>query len=872
MGYCPDLRDPPLRLRLNYIPQPLNPMKLKILQFTFALLALSLLLTAPRAQQPAATKQQSPEDRIALYQALLDLTNPWTVMCVAAHPDDEDGTSLIVMRRKYGAHTVSLFSTFGEGGQNAIGPELYEELGAIRARETMAAAEIQGSEPHFLGLKDFGYSKSADETFQKWGHDEALRRMVLEIRKLRPDVIITNHSVTNNDHGHHQATARLVVEAFDAAADPKRFPEQLKEGVTTWQVQRLFVRVGRSNQAQAEQSPLVTIDPNERDPIRNTVYAEEALRALQKHATQGPWPKTFAEFAARFRAFSGQNGAPGQLPLIRYALVREAKGADALAKNSHNFLDGLRLPEEVASEIEVPTIKIGALAESIDSRSLVLGVLSQGYRRGLYGLSAVDDKHSQRLSLMRGRLERAIAAFAGVTMSVDAPSQPVTPGSSVHVTIKITNTGEQPIELLGCSSSLGSGSENPEQGSAADNSGKTVGEKIGPGSMRGRTITAEVPARTPINVPVAPHLYEPSGLGIQFDTRCWLGIENIDVDLQVLTRTDVAPRVEIARVSPSPAPLASKKANDGSLRVELPFEVTLINHQVVPFSGHLAALDSTFGNPINEMAVKLAAGEKQTVKFMVAGSLSAIRNNSVTFLIPDLKGSSQTTVSMFSAEAQVAPNVRIGYVRGFDYSLPNALTALGVDSKELTVDEVRTADLSKYTSFIVDNRVYESQPELIAANHKLLDYANAGGNLIVFYHKSFEWNPDDRRHRPQLAPYKLILGDERITDENAPVTFLEPDHPLLNVPNKLNQDDFKDWIQERGLYYPKEWDSQFHALLQSNDPGEGALKGGLLVADYGRGHYIYTSMVWYRQLRAGVPGAYRMLANMISYGRSEVKR
>src|SRR5437870_2809760 len=315
----------------------------RITRTLFALIFVALLIAVPRAQLPAATTGQSSEDRIALYQALLDLQNPWTVMCVAAHPDDEDGTSLIVMRRKYGAHTVSLFSTFGEGGQNAIGPELYEELGAIRARETMAAAEIQGSEPHFLGLKDFGYSKSAAEAFKFWGHDEALRRMVLQIRKLRPDVIITNHSVTNNDHGHHQATARLVLEAFDAAADPKRFPDQLKNGVTAWQVQRLFVRVGRSNQAPAEAGSVVTIDPNERDPIRGVVYAEEALRALQKHATQGPWPKTFAEFAARFRAFTGQSAAPGQLPQIRYRLAREAKGADALTKDSHNFLDGLRL-------------------------------------------------------------------------------------------------------------------------------------------------------------------------------------------------------------------------------------------------------------------------------------------------------------------------------------------------------------------------------------------------------------------------------------------------------------------------------------------------------------------------------------------------
>src|SRR5229473_1454261 len=303
-------------------------MKSKTIRTALALFFISLLIAAPRAQQTTAPApyKTSNEDRIALYQALLDLTNPWTVMCIAAHPDDEDGTSLIVMRRKYGAHTVSLFSTFGEGGQNAIGPELYEELGAIRARETMAAAEIQGSEPHFLGLKDFGYSKSADEAFRFWGHEEALRRMVLEIRKLRPDVIITNHSVTNNDHGHHQATARLELEAFDAAADPKRFPEQLKDGVTTWQVQRLFVRArgsaGQNPDRQGGGEQLVTIDPNERDPIRGTMFAEHALSALQKHATQGPWPKTVAQMAARFT-----NSPDGRLPLTRYRLVREAKGA-----------------------------------------------------------------------------------------------------------------------------------------------------------------------------------------------------------------------------------------------------------------------------------------------------------------------------------------------------------------------------------------------------------------------------------------------------------------------------------------------------------------------------------------------------------------
>src|ERR1041385_2364723 len=196
----------------------------------FILGILFLGIISPASSQTAASSKTANDQanrKVELHQALLDLTNPFTVMCVAAHPDDEDGTTLTVLRRKFGVHTVSLFSTYGEGGQNAVGPELYEDLGVIRARETMAAARIQGSEPYFLGLKDFGYSKSPEEAFRIWGHDEALRRMVLKIRELRPDVIITNHSVANHDHGHHQATARLILEAFDAAADASRFPEQL---------------------------------------------------------------------------------------------------------------------------------------------------------------------------------------------------------------------------------------------------------------------------------------------------------------------------------------------------------------------------------------------------------------------------------------------------------------------------------------------------------------------------------------------------------------------------------------------------------------------------------------------------------------------
>ncbi|HEX5965913.1 MAG TPA: PIG-L family deacetylase, partial [Pyrinomonadaceae bacterium] len=187
--------------------------------FRSVLVVLMVALLVPPAISQTDKPDTDKADNAAVHQALLDLTNPWTVMCVAAHPDDEDGSTLTVLRRKYGVHTVSLFSTFGEGGQNAVGPELYEELGVIRANETIAASEVQGSEPHFLGFRDFGFSKSAEETFRAWGEKELLRRMVLNIRRLRPDVIITNHDMTSG-HGHHQATGRMIIDAFFEAGDP----------------------------------------------------------------------------------------------------------------------------------------------------------------------------------------------------------------------------------------------------------------------------------------------------------------------------------------------------------------------------------------------------------------------------------------------------------------------------------------------------------------------------------------------------------------------------------------------------------------------------------------------------------------------------
>jgi LmbE family N-acetylglucosaminyl deacetylase len=811
-----------------------------------------------RAQEvsPSPTPLAQAAEKIELYQALLDLTSPWTVMCVAAHPDDEDGTTLTLLRRKNGVHTVSLFSTYGEGGQNAIGPELYEELGVIRAQETMKAAQIQGSEPYFLGLRDFGFSKSADEAFKFWGHDEALRRMVLKIRELRPDVIITNHDTTSG-HGHHQATGRLIIEAFDAAADPKRFPEQLNR-VKPWQARRLFVRIfgGATSQQpdrKEELEKIVSIDPNEVDPVRETSFAEQALAALQQHATQGPWPKSMAELlkARRIEA--------GKLPLIRYRLIREAPGAPALPENPTTPLAGLELPEQFAAGVVPPNIAGRALTDFIDRPDRVLGALIEWRASHTAADSASED--TDRFRLFESRLDRALAIASGVTLTLNSRAAVLVPGLKTTFTINLSNSGLGSVQVTELR--LNSWGESAQL---------TTADELLPNTDTIVPVERITPKNATLTVPKEEHLYDNLFLGQRFEAVAKVEIDGAKFSVSTEILRDVAPAVEIKSISPSPYVWTPATLNQ-----PLSFKVMLTNNLDAPFNGNL-----TIGSPqqhIFEAGRKLSLAPLETTEVILksnaipldtAGPRRLRSNSGLLSLSVEPQDArrpiAQRSVPVVYADARVARSLRVGFVPSFDQTIQRSLAALGVAAKELTVADIQNGDLSTYSTIIIDNRGYEAHPELVAANSRLLEFVNAGGTLLVFYHKSNEWNPDANKKRPQLAPYPIVLGDDRVTDETAPIKFLLPRHPLLNIPNRITQADFAIWIQERGLYYPREWDSHYSALFSTNDPGEAPLKGGLLVGQYGKGNYIYTSMVWYRELRAGVPGAYRVFANMISYG------
>ncbi len=824
--------------------------------FTFLLLPLALFVAPLRAQ--TSVPAQAGADKVELYQALLDLTNSWTVMCVAAHPDDEDGATLTVLRRKYGAHTVTLFSTFGEGGQNAIGPELYEELGAIRARETLKAAEIQGSEAHFLALRDFGFSKSAEEAFRFWGREEALRRMVLEIRRLRPDVIITNHDTTSG-HGHHQATGRLVEEAFDAAADPKRFPEQLQE-TSAWQPQRLFVRVNyeggtgskKSEDEAVRAGKLVSIDPNERDAVRGSTYAEQALQALRQHASQGPWPTTVP-----------QTGAP----IIRYRLAREAQKAAPLPAQAQTFLDGIPLPKSVERRLSMLRIEGRPLFYYTNQRDRVLETLANVSRTEFVSDDESDYREHARVSLLWNRINTALAIASGIKLTITPQDEALVPQTPASFSIVIANQGNRDVQLRHVSFAK-------DGQPLKDQSDLKMTATLTPRASITLTVERELPANTPSTVPHAAHLYDSLWRGERFHALIVVNMEGTSIGLGEETWVDVAPAVEMMRLSPSPYVLTP-----ATLNKHLTFKLSLVNHLNKSLEADI--LTGNQKDSIHEVGLKvtLAAQEKRETE---------VKSNAIPVDGPDerrnpqlLPESLQLSVSatgsskpvteqkvrIVYSEARVAPRLRVGYVRSFDETLRNALDALGVESKELTVEDVRAGDLRKYDTIVIDNRGYQAHPELVAANPRLLEFAREGGTLIVFYHKANEWNPDAQKNRPQLAPLPITLGNDRVTDENAPIAFNDAQHPLLIAPNRITQDDFKDWVQERGLYFPRTWDAQYRAPFSMSDTGETPLRGGLLALDYGRGHYIYTSMVWYRQLRAGIPGAYRVFANMISFGK-----
>ncbi len=753
-------------------------------------------------------------------QALLDISQDGVLMDISAHPDDEDGATLAYYRMKFGVRTYSVLFTRGEGGQNEKGPELYEELGVLRSQETREAGRVLGTEVHFLNFLDFGYSKTATETFQKWGGQaEALRRLVYVIRKYRPDVLFTNHN-TIDGHGNHQAVAITAIAAFDAAADSTFFPEQLREeGVTVWQPRKLFFRAFGRFEGAAD----VSNDINATDPARGKTYLDIAVEALRKHRTQGME-------RANLRAFTRGKSL--------YRLVRTNS---LYEQDSTNFFSGIDLFRDPSvAPLASVRREIDRLHPGIAQDSM-LAVASSVFSRcdSLASRGGLSDLARRMIDHWEDESGTLAAAACGIEADMHLRDSVVVPRQRVDCDLTVSSSG--------CSLGGVRWSFHVPPGWVIDPDPDALHSLAGGVDRSVYTLTTGEEALA--TLPRALTQYRSIELHQDVRARVDFTADGHPVRLAVVPRFDVAPPQTVDVDRHSVALLRSRVAEGFTLGY------TVRNFLPHKTAGRIG-IRATPGWTAENAPFVISAEDSTASGSLRVRPPADIPPGAYTIHVRTEFASVPVTVHVI--DAAVDPGVRIGIIRSQDNTIESAARALGVDCSLIADAELASGALSRYTTIVVDIRAYLLRDTLRQFNQRLLEYVRAGGNLLVMYQRPQEW-------KPEYAPFPFAIGGRRVCVEEAPVRVLDPLHPLLNAPNRIGPSDWDGWIQERGLYFPSNVPADYARLLSSADPDEPQLDTGYLVAKYGRGSYIYTCYVWYRQLKEGNAGAFRCFANMLSY-------
>lgn len=721
---------------------------------------------------------------VAWRQALLDLGNGLRLLCIAAHPDDEDGATLAWHRYRHGVRTHVAIATRGEGGQNEIGPELGAELAAIRTREMEAAAAIEGAQLHWLDLPDFGYSKTMAETYAIWGETETLRRIVRLIRTVRPHVIITHHG-RMKDHGHHQAMGDATLRAFDLAADPEAFPE----AGAPWQAARLYIR------AWGAQAPgAAAIPAGGLDPVRGKTYAEIAAEALEAHESQG-----MAFFIDRLL----------RTPVIHYDLVKSAADAytgeamDEAAGPLFAGIPGLRLERPVS--LDAP--RAAALPE----------LVALAGRQGDIGVQAA-------------RAAR-IAAEVRVTATLSDPV--LAPGQRADVLLSVQDFGAPDVDAVRIS--------GPEGARAS---------ALSPVDGRAEAVLPlQLPDDARPTLPASAHLHDAASRA-RPRYRATLTTAHGDFALDVPLDFEVAPPLGVAFVD---APCLVRVQDLRPLRVD----IRLTNYTPDAREAVLAVEAAAgWGVEPAVLTVPFTREDEQRVVSVAVTPPASVAEGDFPLTV-NAAGAPVTRSFVRVVDLELPGGRTVGVVQSYDDTFVRTLDLLGIAHGRIDEVDYAPARLDRFDAIIVDIRAYSHRPDLVSNYGALLGYVERGGRLLVMYQKTFEW-------RPEFAPRPLKLSRDRVTREDAPVTVLVPDHPLFNTPNRIGDTDWNGWVQERGLYFPGEWDGAYTPLIETADPGEAIAPGGLLVAAHGEGVYLYTALSWYRQLRELHPGALRFFANMLA--------
>jgi LmbE family N-acetylglucosaminyl deacetylase len=810
---------------------------------------------------PARAQQGQIPDGAELALALQKLNVLGTALFVGAHPDDENSSILPYLAKGRNLRTAYLSVTRGEGGQNLIGSEKGPEIGLLRTQELLSARRIDGAEQFFTRAVDFGYTKTSEETFEFWGKEKILGDIVWVIRMFRPDVILTRFTPENSGgHGHHIATGLLIKEAFLASADPKRFPEQLKYA-PVWKAKRLLWNTFRAPQAAGGQSPL-RIDTGEYNPWLGKSYTEIAGESRSQHKSQG-----FGSAGRRgtqVESFDIMDGDPATTDIFDGVDVtwNRVPGGAAVGKL---LAESLKSFDPAHPSKSIP----GLLAAYAEMNKLPA---------------------DEWVRIKKAELLRVIQGCAGLWMEAIAGDYSAAPGDSVQIKTTIVNRSDQALTLH----SLGFADLVPE--SIVDRALKT-------NEPAAIDTTVRLPKDYPISQPYwlngAPQdgifFYQgqnvtglaenPPSLGAKIVLDA--GGQRLEYLIPVSFRwTDqvagelyrsfeVRPPVTIqiedkVSIFPGDAPkrIKVKLKSDtpnvaGQVRLKGP-DAWKITPAVLPFS--LAAKYDE-AEVAFDVAPPKGAAEADLIAEAEFGGEKWSRAL-VEVVYPHIHRQvyfpeSRLRVVKLDVKSE---GRKIGYVMGAGDEVPDALRNLGYEVTSLTDEMIENADLAPFDAIVTGVRAYNTRDRLRLAKDKLLRYVERGGTLVVQYNVASNVLAD------RIGPYPLTIGRDRVDVETAPVTFLVPDHPLLNFPNKITAKDFDGWVQERGLNFASQWDERYEAILASHDPGEPDKKGGLLYTRYGKGAFVFTALAWFRQLPEGVPGAYRIFANLVSAGKYSSQR
>ena len=806
-----------------------------------------------------------------IFQDIQRLSFLGSALYVAAHPDDENTRMISWLSNDIKARTAYLSLTRGDGGQNLIGPEIRELLGLLRTQELLAARRIDGGHQMFTRANDFGYSKTPAETMEIWNRDEVLSDVVWAIRKWQPDVIINrfSHDTGRRTHGHHTASAILSVEAFDMAGDPSVYPDQLSL-VQPWQPSRLFFNTSwwffgsREKFEAADKSRMISVDIGTYYPLLGASNTEIAAQSRSQHKCQA-----FGDMGTRGSNMEYLELIKGSMPMDQSSLFEGIN-------TSWSRVPGGDLVGKQLLEIE-KTFRFDNPAASVPGLLRALALMKE-LPQDNYWVQVKSEE-----------VKNVIAACMGLFLEAVADDPASTPGESLSVNLEATNRSATTAILTGISIPalaidttiklpLGNNTENKIYKDAVIPSDMPVTNPywlnadgtMGMYRVDNRALIGNPETDRPIKV--AFHLAI-DGEDISFEKEVVYKYEDpakgevyqpfvITPPVFVNFREDV---YLFPDEQPKTIPVIVRAGRDdlsGKVHLRHP-EGWKISPEYIDFN-----LSRKGEEQILEFTVS-PGGKSGTYELSPEAEVGGkVYNRSLTIIdydhIPAQTVMMPAKIRVSKVDLQTSGE-RIGYLMGSGDAIPAGLQQIGYKVDLLEDDDLTLERLTDYDAVILGIRALNTRDRIGFSMPELLAYTEKGGTLIIQYNTSWGLKVP----MAELAPYKLNISRDRVTEEDAEVRILAPDHPVLNWPNRIEQRDFEGWVQERGLYFPDEWGPEFTAILSSNDEGEPARDGGLLVAEYGKGHYIYSGLSWFRELPAGVPGAWRLFANIIALGQTD---